>query len=80
MALPKPSEKPHRPLVLGTEVLTTAQAAKDGNVSMRTLYRAIKSGKLKAYRLNNDFRLKRGDLQVCNWLRVLQFALTSYNI
>jgi excisionase family DNA binding protein len=63
MALPKQSDSPTRPLALGTEVLTTAQAAKDCNVSVRTLYRAIKSGQLKAYRLNKDFRLKRADLQ-----------------
>jgi excisionase family DNA binding protein len=63
MAPPKKPESPDRPLALGTEVLTTAQAAKDCNVSVRTLYRAIKNGKLKAYRLNKDFRIKRDDLQ-----------------
>jgi excisionase family DNA binding protein len=49
---------------LGTEVLTTSEAAHDCNVSVRTIYRAIKSGKLKAYRLNKDFRIKRDDLRV----------------
>jgi len=63
MAPPKKPESPDRPLALGTEVLTTAQAATDCNVSVRTLYRAIKNGKLKAYRLNKDFRIKRDDLQ-----------------
>jgi excisionase family DNA binding protein len=43
--------------------LTTTEAAEDCNVSVRTIYRAIKSGKLKAYRLNKDFRIKRDDLR-----------------
>ena len=46
-----------------TEVLTTEQAAHDCNVSARTIYRAIQSGKLKAYELNKDFRIKRDDLR-----------------
>jgi excisionase family DNA binding protein len=52
-----------RPLALGTEILTTAEAAEDCHVSVRTIYRAIQSGKLKAYRLNKDFRIKRDDLR-----------------
>ena len=52
-----------RPLALGTEVLTTEEAAQDCNVSKLTIYRAIRSGKLKAYRLNKDFRIKRDDLR-----------------
>jgi excisionase family DNA binding protein len=43
--------------------LTTSEAAEDCNVSVRTIYRAIKNGKLKAYRLNKDFRIKRDDLR-----------------
>ena len=35
-----------RPLALGTEVLTTAEAARDYSVSMRTISRAIKTGAL----------------------------------
>ena len=53
---PKKAVRTSRPLALGTEILTTAQAADDCNVSARTIYRAIQSGKLKAYRLNKDFR------------------------
>ena len=52
-----------RPLALGTEVLTTAEAARDYSVSMRTISRAIKTGALRAYRLNKDFRIKRDDLR-----------------
>jgi excisionase family DNA binding protein len=52
-----------RPLALGTEVLTTEEAAQDCHVSKLTIYRAIRSGKLKAYRLNKDFRIKRDDLR-----------------
>jgi excisionase family DNA binding protein len=63
MAPPKKTVRTSRPLALGTEVLTTTEAAEDCNVSVRTLYRAIKSGKLKAYRLNKDFRIKRDDLR-----------------
>jgi len=48
MPPPKKTMRPSRPLALGTEVLTTAEAAEDCNVSVRTIYRAIKSGKLKA--------------------------------
>jgi len=63
MAPPKKTARASRPLALGTEVLTTTEAAEDCNVSVRTIYRAIKSGKLKAYRLNKDFRIKRDDLR-----------------
>jgi excisionase family DNA binding protein len=63
MAPPKKTVRTSRPLALGTEVLTTTEAAEDCNVSVRTIYRAIKSGKLKAYRLNKDFRIKRDDLR-----------------
>jgi excisionase family DNA binding protein len=63
MAPPKKTVRASRPLALGTEVLTTTEAAEDCNVSVRTIYRAIKSGKLKAYRLNKDFRIKRDDLR-----------------
>jgi excisionase family DNA binding protein len=63
MAPPKKTVRASRPLALGTEVLTTTEAAEDCNVSVRTIYRAIKAGKLKAYRLNKDFRIKRDDLR-----------------
>ena len=63
MPPPKKTTRLARPLALGTEVLTTGEAAEDCNVSVRTIYRAIKSGKLKAYRLNKDFRIKRDDLR-----------------
>ena len=64
MAPPKKTQTSGvRTHALGTEVLTTAEVAHDCNVSVRTIYRAIKSGKLKAYRLNKDFRIKRDDLR-----------------
>jgi excisionase family DNA binding protein len=63
MPAPKKTARSARPLALGTEVLTTAEAAEDCNISVRTIYRAIKAGKLKAYRLNKDFRIKRDDLR-----------------
>jgi excisionase family DNA binding protein len=69
----KKAPRSSRPLALGTEVLTTMEAAEDCNVSARTIYRAIKSGKLKAYRLNKDFRIKRDDLRA--WFEGL--ALTD---
>jgi excisionase family DNA binding protein len=63
MARRKQAVRTSRPLALGTEVLTTDEAAQDCNVSKMTIYRAIRSGKLKAYRLNKDFRIKRDDLR-----------------
>jgi excisionase family DNA binding protein len=63
MASQKHPVRTGRPLALGTEVLTTEEAAQDCNVSKITIYRAIRSGKLKAYRLNKDFRIKRDDLR-----------------
>ena len=63
MARRKQAVRAGRPLALGTEVLTTEEAAQDCNVSKLTIYRAIRSGRLKAYRLNKDFRIKRDDLQ-----------------
>lgn len=63
MAQRKKAARTGRPLALGTEVLTTEEAAQDCNVSKLTIYRAIRSGKLKAYRLNKDFRIKRDDLR-----------------
>jgi excisionase family DNA binding protein len=63
MARRKKEVRTGRPLALGTEVLTTEEAAQDCNVSKLTIYRAIRSGKLKAYRLNKDFRIKRDDLR-----------------
>jgi len=63
MASRKNPVRTGRPLALGTEILTTEEAAQDCNVSRLTIYRAIRSGKLKAYRLNKDFRIKRDDLR-----------------
>ena len=63
MAVPKKRKRPSRPLTVGTEILTTGQAAEYYNVSPQTIYRAIKSGKLKAYKLNKDLRIKRDDLR-----------------
>ena len=63
MASRKQTPRAGRTLALGTEILTTEDAAQDCNVSKITIYRAIRSGKLKAYRLNKDFRIKRDDLR-----------------
>ena len=63
MAPRKKAVRAGRPLALGTEVLTTEEAAQDCHVSKLTIYRAIRSGKLKAYRLSKDFRIKRDDLR-----------------
>jgi excisionase family DNA binding protein len=63
MAVPKKRRRPPRPLTVGAEILTTGQAAEYYNVSPQTIYRAIKSGKLKAYKLNKDLRIKRDDLR-----------------
>ena len=52
-----------RPLTVGLEVFTTQQAAEYYNVSKMTIYRAIKSGELKAYKLKKDLRIKRDDLR-----------------
>jgi excisionase family DNA binding protein len=52
-----------RPLTVGLEVFTTQQAAEYYNVSARTIYRTIKSGELKAYKLKKDLRIKRDDLR-----------------
>jgi excisionase family DNA binding protein len=75
MSPPKKPVRASRPLALGTEILTTAEAAEDCNVSARTIYRAIQSGKLKAYRLNKDFRIKRDDLRA--WFEGL--AVTDHD-
>ena len=69
MAVPKKRKRPRRPLTVGTEILTTGQAAEYYNVSAQTIYRAIKSGKLKAYKLNKDLRIKRDDLR--DWFESL---------
>jgi len=58
-----------RPLTVGLEVFTTQQAAEYYNVSPRTIYRAIKSGELKAYKLKKDLRIKRDDLR--DWFESL---------
>ena len=63
MASRKKAVRIGRPLALGTEVLTTEEAAQDCHVSKLTIYRAIRGGDLKAYRLNKDFRIKRDDLR-----------------
>jgi excisionase family DNA binding protein len=63
MPPPKKTTRSARPLALDTEILTTLEAAEDCNVSVRTIYRAIKSGKLKAYRLHREIRIKRSDLR-----------------
>lgn len=70
MAPRKKAMQTGRPLALGTEVLTTEEAAQDCNVSKLTIYRAIRSGKLIAYRLNKDFRIKCEDLRA--WFESLR--------
>jgi excisionase family DNA binding protein len=58
-ALP-PSQRPHP---LGTEVFTTAQVAQALHLSVRTILRAIKSGKLTARRTGKQFLITRGAVQ-----------------
>jgi excisionase family DNA binding protein len=44
---------------LGTEIYTTEQVAQALNLSVRTILRAIKSGKLKARRTGKQFLITR---------------------
>jgi excisionase family DNA binding protein len=48
-----------RTRVLGEEVFTTDQVAQDLNISVRTVLRAIKSGKLKARKAGKSFLMTR---------------------
>jgi excisionase family DNA binding protein len=45
--------------VLGDEVLTTGQVACEFDISIRTVLRAIHSGKLKARRMGKQFLMTR---------------------
>jgi len=45
--------------VLGEEVFTTDQVARDLNVSVHTVLRAIHSGKLKARKMGKQFLITR---------------------
>ena len=58
-ALP-PSQSPHP---LGTEVFTTAQVAQALHLSVRTILRAIKNGKLTARRTGKQFLITRDAVQ-----------------
>jgi len=53
---PPPSQRPHP---LGTEIYTTAQVAQALHLSVRTIRRAIKSGKLTARRTGKQFLITR---------------------
>jgi excisionase family DNA binding protein len=44
---------------LGEEVFTTEQVAHDLNLSVKTIYRAIKSGQLKARKTGKQFLITR---------------------
>jgi excisionase family DNA binding protein len=48
---------------LGTEIYTTAQVAQALHLSMRTILRAIKSGKLPARRTGKQFLITREAVQ-----------------
>lgn len=52
-----------RPHVLGEEVYTTEQVATDLQIGVRTVLRAIQSGKLKAHRIGKDYRITRSALR-----------------
>jgi excisionase family DNA binding protein len=55
-----PSPRPHP---LGTELYTTAQVAQALHLSVRTILRAIKSGKLAARRTGKQFLITRDAVQ-----------------
>ena len=55
---PSPSQHP-----LGTEIFTTAQVAQALHLSVRTILRAIKSGKLTARRTGKQFLITRDAVQ-----------------
>ena len=57
---PPPSQMPHP---LGTELYTTAQVAQALHLSVRTILRAIKSGKLPARRAGKQFLITRDAVQ-----------------
>jgi excisionase family DNA binding protein len=57
---PAAGERPHP---LGTELYTTAQVAQALHLSVRTILRAIKSGKLAARRTGKQFLITRDAVQ-----------------
>ena len=59
----KASPLSQRPHPLGTEIYTTAQVAQALYLSVRTMRRAIKSGKLIARRTGKQFLITRDAVQ-----------------
>ena len=60
----KPSQLPSTVChPLGTEIYTTAQVAQALHLSVRTILRAIKSGKLPARRTGKQFLITRDAVQ-----------------
>ena len=53
-------------MVVETELMTIDEAARYLKVCRKTLYRWLKAGKLKAYRVGRQWRLRRADLD--QWL------------
>ena len=49
--------------VLGEEVFTTDQVAHDLNISVHTVLRAIRSGKLKARKMGKQFLITRAAIR-----------------
>jgi len=61
-----------RTRVLGEEVFTTDKIAHDFDISVRTVLRAIKSGKLKARKMGKQYVMTR--TAVREWFESLPFA------
>jgi excisionase family DNA binding protein len=59
--------------VLGEEVFTTDQVAHDLNVSVRTVLRAIHSGKLKARRMGKAYLIPRAAVR--EWYEGMPLAV-----
>jgi excisionase family DNA binding protein len=58
--------------VLGEEVFTTDQIAHDLNISVRTVLRAIHSGKLKARRMGKQYLMTRTAIRT--WWEAMPLA------
>jgi excisionase family DNA binding protein len=71
-----PAEKVERPLVspLG-QVFTSAQVAQMLQISLATVQRAIRAGKLKAHRVGRVYRVNEADMRV--WWETLSTTSTE---
>jgi excisionase family DNA binding protein len=71
-----PEEKVERPVVspLG-QVFTSAQVAQMLQISLATVQRAIRAGKLKAHRVGRVYRLNEADMRA--WWETLSTTSTE---